>query len=84
MQHIKKLHTVGNSVAVVLDRDALTLLGLDKGSLVALTFTEEGLLVTKAANDATVTTRAEREKDLRDGMASIMADFAPAFRKLAE
>lgn len=84
MRHIKKLRAVGNSTALLLDKDTLEALQLDQGSLVTVSVSNGAITITKAANDATPTTRAERIEAVRKDSARIMRDFDSAFKKLAE
>lgn len=73
--HTLKLTQIGNSVGVILPKEALARLRLDKGQTVFLTETPEGLVLTPYD--------PELEEEIEAGRA-FMRDYRDTFHQLAK
>lgn len=73
--HTLKLTQIGNSVGVILPKEALAKLRLEKGQTVFLTETPEGLVLTPYD--------PELEEQIEAGR-SFMRDFRDTFHQLAK
>ena len=73
----KKLTRHGNSLALVLDKPILELLGIDGDTLLSLTTDGRNLIVAPSAD-------AARSKRLRSGMKRIQAKYGSMLKRLAD
>jgi len=79
----KKLTKHGNSVALILDKAILKLLKMDESTIVSLSITDNGLLITPAKKKKSASTKAKSESTLSTAK-RIMKKHDTLFKKLAK
>ncbi|CAN5121717.1 hypothetical protein BH09DEP1_BH09DEP1_8590 [soil metagenome] len=79
----KKLTKHGNSVALIIDKALLKLLKMDETSVVSLSISDEGLLITPVKKKRTVTKKRAKVSD--DQLADeLIEEYKDTFKKLAK
>ena len=74
---IKKLSKHGNSLALVIDRSILELLGIDEQTALRITTDGRALVIAPVPDK-------RRGKQLQDALAACNAQYGKALRRLAE
>lgn len=83
MVWIKKLTRHGNSVALILDKAILKLLKMDEMSVVSLSITNEGLLISPTKRKKTASKKQPKFSD--DKLADeLIEEYKETFKKLAK